>query len=45
MQIKRAYKEGKTRQAIEKIMVDTLKKYIYTQINRDPVIVPIFMEV
>lgn len=40
-----AYKDGKNIQAIEKIMVDTLKKYIYTKINRDPVIVPVFMEV
>jgi len=44
-EINRAYKDGKSRQAIEKIMVDTLKKYIYTKINRDPVIVPVFMEV
>ena len=40
-----AIDEGKSRAAIEKLMVDTLKKYIYKQINRDPVIVPVFMEV
>lgn len=44
-EIERAYEDGKSRQAIEKIMVDTLKKYIYKQINREPVIVPVFMEV
>ena len=40
-----AIDEGKSRAAIEKIMVDTLKKFIYKRINRDPVIVPVFMEV
>jgi len=40
-----AIEEGKSRAAIEKTMVDTLKKYIYKKINRDPVIVPVFMEV
>lgn len=40
-----AIDEGKSRGAIEKIMVDTLKKFIYKRINRDPVIVPVFMEV
>lgn len=44
-EVQRAYEDGKTRTAIEKIMVDTLKKYIYKQINREPVIVPVFMEV
>jgi len=44
-EIQRAIRDGRSRQAIEKTMVDTLKKYIYTKINRDPVIVPVFMEV
>jgi len=30
--------------AVERSMVDTLKKYIYKKIDRDPVIIPVFME-
>ncbi len=40
-----AYAEKKKRGAIEKIMVDTLKSFIYKKTNRSPVIVPVFMEV
>ena len=40
-----AYKEHKKRGAVEKIMVDTLKSFIYKKTNRSPVIVPVFMEV
>ena len=40
-----AVKSRKNRAQIEKLIVDTLKKYIYQKINRDPVIVPVFMEV
>lgn len=40
-----AIKARKNRAQIEKLIVDTLKKYIYQKINRDPVIVPVFMEV
>lgn len=43
--IAQAYKQGKSRQAIEKLMTDTLKKYISTKMNRNPIILPIFMEV
>ena len=40
-----AYAAKKTRGQIEKIMVDTLKSFIYKKTNRSPVIVPVFMEV
>ena len=40
-----ACKEHKKRGAVEKIMVDTLKSFIYKKTNRSPVIVPVFMEV
>ena len=40
-----AVAEHKKKGAIEKIMVDTLKSFIYKKINRSPVIVPVFMEV
>lgn len=40
-----AYREHKKRGAVEKIMVDTLKSFIYKKTNRSPVIVPVFMEV
>ncbi len=43
--VTQAYKQGKNRQAIEKLMTDTLKKYIATKINRNPVILSMFMEV
>ena len=43
--VDKAYRENKKRGAIEKIMIDTLKSYIYKKINRSPVIVPVFMEV
>ena len=40
-----ALSEKKKRAVIEKIMVDTLRSFIYKKINRSPVIVPVFMEV
>ena len=40
-----AVKEHKKRGAVEKLMVDTLKSFIYKKTNRSPVIVPVFMEV
>ena len=40
-----AYAENKKRSEIEKIMVSTLRSYIYKKVNRSPAIVPVFMEV
>ena len=40
-----AYAEHKKPGAIQKIMIDTLKSFIYKKTNRSPVIVPVFMEV
>ena len=44
-EVRKAVKDRRSRQFIEKLMVDTLKKYIYKNINREPVIIPVFMEV
>ena len=43
--VDKALAEHKKRGAVEKIMVDTLKSFIYKKTNRSPVIVPVFMEV
>ena len=43
--VDKAVADHKKRGAIEKIMVDTLRSYIYKKTNRSPVIVPVFMEV
>jgi len=43
--IDNAMLEGLDRPAIENMLVDTLKKFIFKQINRSPVIIPVFMEV
>ena len=43
--VDKALRDGKKRGAVEKIMVDTLKSFIYKKINRSPVIVPVFLEV
>ena len=40
-----AYAENKKRAEIEKIMVSTLRSFIYKKVNRSPAIVPAFMEV
>ena len=40
-----AMAENKPLGAVEKVMVDTLKSFIYKKTNRSPVIVPVFMEV
>ena len=40
-----AVRDHKKRGAVEKLMVDTLKSFIYKKTNRSPVIVPVFMEV
>lgn len=43
--IEEAYEEDMSRQAMEKLLIDTLRTFIYKEIDRNPVIVPIFMEV
>ena len=43
--VERSIRENKKRGAIEKIMIDTLKSFIYKKTNRSPVIVPVFLEV
>ena len=43
--VDKALRENKKRSAVEKIMIDTLRSYIYKKTNRSPVIVPVFMEV
>ncbi|MBQ9891328.1 MAG: ribonuclease J [Firmicutes bacterium] len=43
--VDKAVAEHKKLGAIQKIMIDTLKSYIYKKTNRSPVIVPVFMEV
>ncbi|MCQ2553680.1 MAG: ribonuclease J, partial [Clostridia bacterium] len=44
-EVEKAIHDRRSRQFIEKLMVDTLKKYIYKNIDREPVIIPVFMEV
>jgi len=43
--IDNAMLEGLDRPSIEKMLVDILKTFIFKQINRNPVIIPVFMEV
>ena len=40
-----AYAENKKRSEVERIMISTLRSYIYKKVNRSPAIVPVFMEV
>lgn len=40
-----AYEDNKSKEEIKQILIDKLKNFIYKNINRSPVIVPVFMEV
>ena len=40
-----AYAQKKNKDQIKELLETTLKSFIYKEINRNPVIVPVFMEV
>ncbi|MBR5731005.1 MAG: ribonuclease J, partial [Firmicutes bacterium] len=43
--VENARADKKKLPAVQKIMTDTLRSYIYKKIKRSPAIVPVFMEV
>lgn len=43
--LEEAYNTGKNKEQIQEMLETTLKSFIYKEINRSPVIVPVFMEV